>query len=297
MKPSPYHIAAFTQVARARSFSRAAEAMGLTQSAVTQHVAKLERTMGAQLFVRRRDGLELTSAGRDLFDISDRMLALEQQIAEKVAAYSDLSAGSLRIIANAPRPAMPILSEYSRLYPEVQIFFSLVPWSVAMETVLARDADIAIITEPDPVPGAMVLELERTCYRARMRQEHPLASRPEVTLSDLSHELLVLPEDGSLTQRLVRQKMADHGQAMRRVIQTATFPLVREALLHGIGIGVLLENSMFPSRQLVSVPIREMPETYGHCLVTPSDKSDLRAVQSFTDIARQLYTDPVVRRA
>ncbi|MEO1189541.1 MAG: LysR family transcriptional regulator, partial [Pseudomonadota bacterium] len=47
---------AFARSARERSFSRAARSLGVTQSSVTQHVANLERQMGAQLFVRRRDG-------------------------------------------------------------------------------------------------------------------------------------------------------------------------------------------------------------------------------------------------
>jgi len=91
MRPSPYQIAAFTHAARERSFSRAATVLGVTQSSITQHVANLEKVMGVQLFVRRREGLELTRAARELFEISDRLRTLEQLIAEKIDDYGEVS--------------------------------------------------------------------------------------------------------------------------------------------------------------------------------------------------------------
>ena len=99
VKPSPYQIAAFTHAARERSFTRAAERLGVTQSSVTQHVAKLERIMGTRLLVRRRDGLELTRAGHELFAVSDRLRTLEQLIEERVANYSAFATGHLVVIA------------------------------------------------------------------------------------------------------------------------------------------------------------------------------------------------------
>ena len=62
--------------------------------------------MGTQLFVRRHDGVELTRAARELFEISDRLRTMEERVAEKIASYSELESGHLKIIANAPRPAV-----------------------------------------------------------------------------------------------------------------------------------------------------------------------------------------------
>ena len=70
MRPSPAHLTAFTMAARLKSFTRAAQALGVTQSSVTQNVAKLEAMMGVPLFIRRRGGLELTKSARELFEIS-----------------------------------------------------------------------------------------------------------------------------------------------------------------------------------------------------------------------------------
>ncbi len=286
MKPSPHQVAAFTHVARERSFSKAALALGVTQSSVTQHIAKLERLMGTLLFIRRRDGVELTQSARELFEISDRLRTLEQLVEEKIASYSDLSDGHLTVIANAPRPVMPVLAEYTERYPKVQIDFSLYGWTRAMRLLHRREVDVGVITEPEEMEGAEVLELDRTAYRAYVRQDHPFAAKRSVSLAQIAPNQVILPEDGSFTERVVTAKTAACDVEFPRIIRTSTFPEVKEAVLHGLGIGIMLENSLFESSLLAAIPIREMPETYGHCLIAPGDKAHLRIIQSFLEIAK-----------
>jgi LysR family transcriptional regulator, low CO2-responsive transcriptional regulator len=288
MKPSPYQITAFTLAAREGSFTRAAERLGVTQSSITQHVAKLERIMGTQLFVRRRDGLELTRAGRELFAVSDRLRTLEQLIEEKVGSYGEFATGHLTVIANAPCPAMPVIARYTALYPRVQLKFTLVSWAVAMQQLHEREADIAIVTQPDLDDQLYSLPVETTRYRAYVRRGHPLAGRKRVSLRDLADQIVIVPEDGSLTQRLLHRKCAELGVKLTSLLKTTTFPLVKEAVLHGVGVGLLLDDSMFPSTSLVALDIAEMQETYTNCLVTPADKRELRFVRSFIDVAGEV---------
>ncbi|MBY8974807.1 LysR family transcriptional regulator [Rhodobacteraceae bacterium NNCM2] len=288
MKPSPYQIAAFTHVARERSFSKAAEALGVTQSSITQHVSKLEKLMGTLLFVRRRDGVELTQSARELFDISDRLRTLEQLVEEKIASYGDLSSGYLTIIANAPRPAMPIIASYLKRYPQIQIEFSLYDWTTAMSKLRNREVDIAVITEPDEFEGAVMHELDRSRYLAFMRSDHELAGMEQLSLSDLVETPVILPQDGSFTQRIVHRKARQNGITLSRLVKTQTFPVMKEAVLHGVGVAMMLENSLYPSQNLKMIPVIEMPERYGHRLVTLKDKGNLRIIQSFIDVARQI---------
>lgn len=282
--PSPYQIKAFTHVARERSFSRAAHCLGVTQSSVTQHVAKLEARMGTQLFIRRREGLELTRAGAELFKITDRLATLDQLVAEKISDYSALTDGHIRLIANAPRPAMPIIARYGELYPQIQIDFTLYDWTTSMVLLNERQVDVAIITEPEENESLFIHELRRSRYMAHMRADHPLANRSELSLKDLQEECLVLPGDGSLTQKIMQSKIEEHGLSFARQMKTTTFPMVKEALLHNLGVSLLLENSLFPSDKLVAIPVREMHEQYRDCLVIPRDKKDLRLINSFYGI-------------
>ena len=285
MKLSSQQISAFTYAAREKSFSKAARSLGVTQSAITQHVSNLERLMGAQLFVRRRDGLELTRPAKELFALSDRMCTMEQQIAEKVETYNSLTAGHLQIIANAPCPSLPVIARYREQHPTVRISFTLCSWTRAMSMLKAREIDVAVVTEPERIDGLFFMELERTRYLAYLPSNHRLAKRRSISLADLADEAVVLPEDGSLTQKLITERAKLHETPLNRIVQMTTFPVVREAVLHGIGIGIMLEGSCFPSHDVTARPVREIPETFGTYLVTTVDKSQLRLVRSFIDVA------------
>lgn len=285
MKPSPYQITAFTHAARERSFSKAARVLGVTQSSVTQHVAKLEQVMGTPLFIRRRGGLELTDAARELFALSDRLRDLEQLVAEKVQDYGSLSAGHLRIIANAPRPAMPVIARYLELFPKVQVEFTLVSWTLGMRQLKDRDVDVAIIAEPGGGEGLTTDAMEETCYKLHLRHDHRLAGLKRVGFADLLQETVILPEAGSLTERVFKAKAKELGFFFPRILQTTTFPVIQQAILHGMGVGLLLEDSLFPSQEIMAISLVEMPERYRNHLVTPADKRELRIVRSFCDVA------------
>src|SRR5215207_369949 len=90
MPMDPRRLLTFREVARQRSFSRAAETLSLTQSAFSQQVAALERELGTRLLDRRPGGLRLTSPGEQLLEhagaIADRLTLADTQIAEQVAA-------------------------------------------------------------------------------------------------------------------------------------------------------------------------------------------------------------------
>lgn len=281
MRPSAAQLTAFTMAARHRSFTRAAAALGVTQSSVTQHVAKLETTIGAPLFVRRRDGLELTKAARELFEISSPLRDLEDLIAEKVGDYSALEHGELRLVANAPRPAMEILSRFLAAHPRISVEFSLASWTAAIGRLRAQDVDIAIISDPPEDEAFYSRPIATTRFAAHVRVDDELEGVLE--LSDLRGRRLILPEDGSLTQRRVLALAAKTGAQLGPIVKTTTFPMVQEAVLHGIGVGVLLEDALYPQPALRVLPIRGMEAETSTCLVTPKEKRGLRLIKRFIE--------------
>lgn len=283
MKISSQQIAAFTEVFRQRSVSEAAAVLGVTQSAVTQHLAKLEQRVGTTLFIRYRSGLQPTKAAQELFELTDRIDVLEKLVAEKIDAYSGLTDGNLSIVANAPRPAMPLIAKFKQHYPGVKVTFTLMSWTATMQRLQARDVDIAISTEPDSLPGMFQKELTRTRLMAMLRREHPLASRKALKMADLANEIMILPEDGTLTQREITKASTLAGVRFSNAIQMTTYPVMKEAVLHGLGIGIFLEDSVFPSPDVVFRPVSELNSTFATFVVTTSDKKDLRLVQAFLD--------------
>ena len=281
MRPSPAQLTAFTMAARHRSFTRAAEALGVTQSSITQHIAKLEAMMGAPLFIRRRDGLELTRAARELFEVTSPLRDLEDLAAEKVGDFSALEHGELRIVANAPRPAMEFLSRFVTDHPKIAIDFSLASWTAALERLRDQKADIAVISDP-PDDGDLFTRLIAVApFVALVKKESELHG--PIALSDLARSRIILPEDGSLTQKRVRELALRTGVELGPIVKTTTFPMVQEAVLHGVGVGVMLKDALYPHEGLRTLPIRGLEDDTTTCFATLRERRSLRLIKRFME--------------
>ncbi len=278
---NPHQFKALAQVVRDGSFSAAARTMGVSQSAVTQHIAKLEAIVGVRLLVRDRDGIHLTTTGQEFFELADRYATFDALAEEKLRGYTELTKGHLRFIANAPQPALELIARYAKAYPDVGIDFSLVDWTTAMEMLRTHQTDIAIVTDPTPRKDWHRVKIASARYVLYMLKDHELAALSEISLKDIMSDTLLLPEVGSLTQRVVTSALQKHKLTPKRIVKTTTFPVMKEAILEGLGVGIFLEDSAVKASQLIERPIKELRHRHETCVVIPNYKLDLRLTQSF----------------
>ena len=143
---------------------------------------------------------------------------------------------------------------------------------------------ISIITNPAIDDTVFTRKIEDIPYRAYMRADHRLAGKTMVSLHDLQDETLVMTEDGSLTQRTLFETARRNALVFRKTIKMTTFAVVKEAILHGLGVGLLLQDSVHPSDRLVSLPVEEMQESFSNYFVIPSEKEKLRQIRQFIEL-------------
>ncbi|WP_425090912.1 LysR family transcriptional regulator [Tropicimonas sp. S265A] len=282
--PNAQRVKALAHAVREGSFSAAARRMGLSQSAVSQHISKLETEVGAQLLVRGRDGITLTATGQELFELADEFAALDQQITERLRGHAQLDRGHLKIIANAPQPALSLIERYTSRYDNISVDFALFDWASAMDRVKSKRVDIALITAPAPQPDLVVIPIVEAKYVLYARIDHPLAARERVRLQDVAAHTLVLPEKGSLTQRVVTQALENANLVPHRIVTMTTFPVMKEAILQGVGVGIFLQNSSVAEERLREVEIEDLQQNYSTAIVIPKHKYGLRITRSFLEI-------------
>ncbi|GAB5468056.1 MAG: hypothetical protein Kilf2KO_10860 [Rhodospirillales bacterium] len=285
MRPNHHQFVAFAYVVREGSFSAAATRLGVTQSTVTQHVAKLEQTVGAQLLLRGRDGVEVTPTGMEFYDLADRMVALDSAISERLAGFASMREGRLRVIANAPQPALGIIGIFAAAFPNIHIEFGLHDWTTATGMIRNRLADLGLITDAPNSDEWVRHRLQLTRYVLYCRKDNPLARRKAVGLEDLLDQTVILPEQGSLTQKTMAAKLRASGLRLKRTVVMTTFPVMCEAVLQGIGVAVFLRNSSLIREDLVEVELKEFDEPFETWLVMTKDRARLRLIEAFTQTA------------
>ncbi|WP_232272190.1 LysR family transcriptional regulator [Thiosulfatihalobacter marinus] len=281
MRPNHHQFIAFAYVVREGSFSAAAARMGVTQSTITQHIGNLEKTVGTLLLRRGRDGVELTPTGQEFYDLADRMVSLDAEVSERLEGYNAMKNGRLNVIGNAPQPALRIIGTFRQRFPNIQVNFGLYDWSTATNMLRNRLADVGLITDA-PVSDAWErIHIESAEYVVYCPNEHPLSAQASVSLKDLQEETVIIPERGSLTRKLLENACRTHAVALERTVTMATFPLMYEAVLQGIGVAVFLCNSSLIKKSVTEIPIREMPQKHETHLIATKDRVGLKLISEF----------------
>ena len=284
-------LRAFHQVAISGGFSRAAEALFLTQPAISDQVRKLEEEYDVLLFNRNKKQVTLTHSGQKLLEITHRMFDTEQQALELLTESRALRSGTLRIVADAAHHLLHILGSFRARYPGVQVSVRAGNTETVISSLYSYDADIGVLGEIPTGRDFEVLKLNSTPIIAFTSIDHPLAGKKSLTLKQLAQESLVMRERGSKT----RQKLEDLAGAskieLKAAIEAEGREAVREIVASGAGIGFVSAAEFGQDSRLVPITI-DAPETLmDEALICLRERSGGKLVRAFLDMARSMSVD------
>ena len=202
----------FLAVAREGRFSRAAEKLYRTQSAVSQSIRKLEDELGEPLFDRSsRDGA-LTDAGHVLREYAERLLNLRGDAQEALVELRELQKGKLAIAANefTALYLLPVLAEFRRLHPMIRITVRRSLGSHIPDDVLRHSTELGVLTyDPqEPQLCSAVVYLDELIFV--VPPSHPLAAAHQVSIRQLGAESFVAHNVASPYREKVIQAFKRH---------------------------------------------------------------------------------------
>ena len=186
------------------SFTKAAIALGYTQSAISQMIASLEDELSVKLLYRSRAGIRLTMEGQELYPFIQRTVLQYQAMCEKVNEIKGLETGVIRIgtISSISCHWLPpLIKEFSDIYPKVRFVLHQGDYTSIPEWVRTGEADFGFVN-PDAVLGMKTQFIKEGELRAVLPVHHVLADRPYVTLEELAAEPFLLLEEGALSEPL-----------------------------------------------------------------------------------------------
>lgn len=281
-------LRAFHYVATSGGFSRAAEALFLTQPAISDQVSKLEDEYDVLLFNRIRKQVVLTAAGQELLQITRRLFDSEQQALALLSENRALQSGNLRIVADSAHHLLHILAAFRKRYPGVKISVR----SGNTETVVASlhnyEADLGILGEMPTLKNFDCELLSSSPIIAFVAAGHPLASYKTLTFAQLTDQALVLRERGSKTRVKLEEAARAEGVELKPAIEAEGREAVREIVASGVGVGFVSLAEFGEDSRLV--PIRLDPEDrmmMDEALICLHERRSSKLVQAFFEIARQ----------
>jgi aminoethylphosphonate catabolism LysR family transcriptional regulator len=274
-------LRAFHAVAATGGFSKAAERLGLSQPAVSDHVRHLEQDYGVQLFIRDRRSVTLTVLGRELYAIAERQFEVEGEAAKLLSAAQELDAGELVLAADAAMHVLPLVARFLVQYPQLGFALRTGNSATALNLLDSFQADFAVVAE-EPVGSAYITRLlRRDPMVAFVARDHALGGRRRIGLADLAGGALVVREGGSVTRQMLDGELARRGIAQGVRFEIEGREAVREAVAAGLGAGIVSKGEFVADPRLHMIVLSDWDTAMGEWLVCLEARRDLHVIDRF----------------
>jgi DNA-binding transcriptional LysR family regulator len=260
-----HRLDVFCKVVELRSFTKAAEAVLLSQPTVSEHIRTLEEMVGEKLLDRLGREAFPTPAGEILYRYAQKMLRLRDEALQALSKYRGDLSGQLVLGASTipgtyflPR----IIWSFKADHPSIQLTLKIASTGEIEEAVLRGDLEVGLVGSRGKDVRMEAEEVFSEDLVLAVYPEHPWASRGEVTMEDLYGEHFILRQSDSGTRMVMSHILEGHGFDFSKlfvVAEMATTQAVRESIKARIGVSILSQQAVeedLQQRSLVSVSIR-----------------------------------------
>ncbi len=287
-------LAAFCAVVDRKSFSLAAEQLGVTQPAVSLQIRSLEKRLGEQLLDRSGRRVEPTEAGLRLYRSAQRMLALEQQLLDEVSGDGELR-GRLEIGCSTGPGAtvLPLLlCEFQRENPGVAISLSVNDTLHVIDLVAERRLELGVVGAA-PRHRAVTFEpFFQDEIVLAVPPDHRLAGK-RVSLEDLRSEAVILMQEGAGVRQMVEDELRAAGLRLRDLdvkLELGLQESVKAAVAAGHGVTFISRSSIEPelaAKTLEAATVEGLTPTREISLVRSTGRTPSRVAEAFVSFARE----------
>jgi len=253
----------FYHVVRAKSFSRAAETLYMTQPGVSNHMAQLEAQMGFNLLTRDKGRFELTKEGKIIYKYAERMERVVRELQGTISSFQKDTRPILKIgtTVTYSRLIMPqILSAFQNENPNIQIRLDAGSSDDMEKTLYSLKNDIVIVANTKISRNIQAFPFAREELVVITPKNHPLAAQESVTLAQMAQYPLILRETGSATRAVVLNALKGVNINPSVLIEVKSTDFIKEWVAEGKGISVLIKRVVTKEEQNVLSVIPLKPQ-------------------------------------
>jgi DNA-binding transcriptional LysR family regulator len=259
------HLATFARAAERGGFTAAAADLGVTQAAVSQRIAALEKALRVSLFDRRAGRIALTEAGERLYGYARRILDLHEEAREGLSGVQPGVSGDLPIAASSVPgecylPAL--LSSFHDTFPGVHVRASVSDSNSVMKQVARGEATLGLVGQKAEKPALASEPIGTDTLALILAPAHPLAGRKSLSLKALAKEPLIIREPGSGTLCALKKGLERAGSsldAMNVTLEMGSNAAIKDAVKRGLGVSFVSRSVIereLCSGELKAVAIR-----------------------------------------
>lgn len=246
-----YHqLHIFYTVAERGSFSAAAQALHMTQPAVTMQIQALEDYFGSKLLVRSTKKIELTEAGQTLFPFARRSIELMRETEKTMSRFTSMLEGRLQLGASLTigEYVLPrLLGPFGKKHPHISIALKVMNTTQIIEDIVSHQLNFGLVEAPVHHPDMVSEPVMEDELKLIVPSGHPLSAKERVKLQEVVAFPFVLREKGSGTRQVMEAELERQGikpEGLETVMELGSTGAVKSAVEAGLGITIISPSSV-----------------------------------------------------
>ncbi|RMG44919.1 MAG: LysR family transcriptional regulator [Candidatus Dadabacteria bacterium] len=253
----------FVDVARSKSFSRAARANYITQPSVSLRIKQLEDELGVRLFDRTARQVQLTPEGHALISEAEKIMEQCNHFAEYVSMLKGSPSGDIRI-ATIPSVGMYHLGEYLKrflnLYPNIHFNLQYRNSGVIYDLLAAKKIDAGLVAYPEKRTGLDVNVFAEEPLVLAVNRQHPLSAKKTVSLNDLEGQDFISFEENIPTGAAIDKILKQHSIKVNYVMTNNNIDAIKHAVEAGLGMAIVPALTVEQERKLKTLAVIKIKE-------------------------------------
>jgi len=283
------HLLTFVTVSKEKNFTRAAEQLHLSQSAVSREIETLEKEYGAKLFDRTNKYVRLTKAGEILYHHAENILIQQDRAKRLIYDLTHMASGGLSIGSGYTfgEYILPwIISDFRHTYPLVTPKITIMNSKRISTQVHCRELDLGIV-EGDLKPEDLVVKpFAQDEMMVIVPSTHRLSNKSEVDFASLESETWILRETGSGTREVTERVFSKVGFCPLSIMEFGSSQIIKESVEAGLGISLISKwviRKEIDYGLLHALRIKEHPIVRNFSYVIHASQFRTKAMELFLD--------------
>lgn len=277
----------FCDLAETKNFSRTAEKNHITQSAVSQQIAYLERYFGKKMIIRSKGKFALTPEGKIFLGGCKQIIktyqhTMHQMQTENGEISQSVNIQSIYSIGFYHLP--PLIKSFMKKYKKINLHIEYNRSDRIYSDVIHGLCDIGIVAYPWQHPLVDIKQGEKEKLTCVCALEYELSKRKKISLKDLNHRDFISFVRGIPTRNAIDEILKDHNVKVNIVHEYDNVETLKSSLELGECISILPENTIqqeLKNMELVSIPIKEGPFFRNTGIITRKDRQLSHAIHTF----------------
>lgn len=274
----------FIKVSETLNFSNAAKALFITQSTLSQQIRQLEQEMDTQLFLRDKHTVCLTEAGKELLPYARQTLYASNACFDRISDLHNFKGGTLNI--GVTYSFSPILTEtllaFIKLYPQVKLNIHYKPMAELMNMLERYEIDFVLAFKPTSRSEHIESHVLFNNHLAVIvRNEHPLASKSKISLSELENYEIALPAKGLQARSTFEMECADYITKLNIRLELNEVNILLKLIKQSNMVTILSEATIYNEKGIKAIPLDIPNNEMEGCVHMKKSVYRKRAVQEF----------------